>query len=59
MRQYRNFGMANQKAIESVAFDENGREIWYSVLTLILQTYPGLEAEERGQEKPLPETYLK
>jgi hypothetical protein len=52
--------MANQKAIESVAIDENGREIWYSVLTLILQTYPGLEAERSvGKEKPLPETYLK
>jgi acetyl-CoA carboxylase carboxyl transferase subunit alpha len=33
-RQYRNFGMANQKDIES-ALDENGREVWYSVLTLI------------------------
>jgi hypothetical protein len=29
-RQYRNFGMANQKDIESIALDENGREVWYS-----------------------------
>jgi acetyl-CoA carboxylase carboxyl transferase subunit alpha len=40
--------MANQKDIES-ALDENGREVWYSVLTLIDTpgAYPGLE--ERGQ----------
>jgi acetyl-CoA carboxylase carboxyl transferase subunit alpha len=29
-RQYRNFGMANQKDIENAALDENGREVWYS-----------------------------
>jgi hypothetical protein len=59
MRQYRNFRMANQKAI-NVAFNENGREIWYSRFDVI--DTPGLSwFRSRGAwaGEPLPETYLK
>jgi acetyl-CoA carboxylase alpha subunit len=60
-RQYRNFGMANQKDIEKLALDENGREVWYSCSDAYRYpgAYPGLEAEERDKVRLSLEIYLK
>jgi hypothetical protein len=51
--------MANQKDIESAALDENGREVWYPVLTLIDTLIQGWKRKNADKVRLSPEIYLK
>jgi acetyl-CoA carboxylase carboxyl transferase subunit alpha len=39
----------SRRISKSIAFDENGREVWYSCSDLLIPWCLSLEAEERGQ----------
>ena len=61
-RKYRNFGMANPEGYRKALRLMKSAEKFGLPIVSFVDTpgaYPGLEAEERGQEKPLPAIFMK